>query len=55
MTPVPNSTMVPQSIFAASPQVSVNSRRFQSVGSRKSREAPRMATTPSSSRVETVA
>src|SRR3712207_6130639 len=38
MMPVPNSRIVPQSIFAASDQLSVNSRRFQSVGSRNSSE-----------------
>ena len=36
MMPVPNSTIVPQSIFAASLQRSVNSRSFQLVGSRNS-------------------
>ena len=54
MTPLPNSTIVPQSIRAASLQFRVNSRFGQSVGSMKSSEAPRMATTPSSSRVEIV-
>src|SRR4028119_1007823 len=40
MMPVPNSRIVPQSIFAASDQFRGNSRRFQPVGSRNSREAP---------------
>ena len=50
MMPMPNSTIVPQSIWAASLQRSVNSRSFQSVGSRKSSDAPKTATTPSSNR-----
>ena len=50
MMPVPNSRIVPQSIFAASLQLSVNSRDFQSVGSRNSSEAPRTAMMPSSIR-----
>src|SRR4028118_1036394 len=48
--PVPNNTIVPQSIFAASPHVIVYSRLAQSVGSRNSSPAPTMAAMPSSSR-----
>src|SRR5918998_5465660 len=47
MIPVPNSTIVPQSISAASRQRSVNSRLDQSVGSRYSSDAPSTATMPS--------
>ena len=50
MMPQPNRTIVPQSILAASLQRRVNSRSFQSVGSRKSSAAPNTATTPSSNR-----
>src|SRR5918995_52804 len=46
MMPVPNSTMVPQSICAASFHLSVNSRLCQSVGSRNSSAAPNTATVP---------
>ena len=52
--PEPNSTIVPQSIRAASFQVIVNCRRGQSMGRRKSSVAPRMATAPSCRWVETL-
>src|ERR1700754_4220776 len=54
MMPVPNSMMVPQSILAASLQLSVYSRFFQSTGSRNSSDAPITATMPSLSRPDTV-
>src|SRR5690606_38675725 len=53
MMPVPNSTIVPQSISAASRHRSVNSRLGQSTGSRYSSDAPKTATMPSSSRSDT--
>src|SRR4028119_967635 len=46
MMPVPKSRTVPQSIVAASDQLRVNSRRFQSVGSRNSSDAARTARGP---------
>ena len=53
MMPEPNSRIVPQSMSLASVQVSVNSRFSQLVGRRKSSEAARIATMPSSRRSPT--